>query len=138
MLDISKWGSKKAPIHLEDRRLMKIALNMGEKASPISQAKVTESEILSAKKGDWTSLSNIQRAFHPLLTSLAQKRTTDPAQVANYVEAGKEGIATAVRKYKQSIGASRFSIFIVDYIHEAMDTVDKKKRGFFARLFSRH
>jgi len=119
---------------------MKIALNMGNaggnQSSKVTQAKALERDILAAKKGDWTAKNNLVRTFLPLLTSLAEKRTKDPHAMNDYVEAGKEGVFKAAKKYAPGEGAERFHIFVVDFIDEAMNRHDKGG-GFWSRLFGR-
>ncbi len=118
---------------------MKIALNMGgagNVSGKEAQAKVLERDILAAKKGDWNAKNNLVRTFIPLLTSLAEKRTKDMHAINDYIEAGKEGLFKAVKKYKPAVGAEKFHIFVVDFIQEAMER-HEKGGGFWARLFGR-
>jgi DNA-directed RNA polymerase specialized sigma subunit len=116
---------------------MKIALNMGNngnQSSKAAQAKVLERDIMAAKKGDWNAKNNLVRTFMPLLTSLAEKRSKDLPSINNYIEAGKEGVFKAAKKYNPSVGAERFHIFAVEFIEKSMDKRDKGG-GFWARLF---
>ena len=119
---------------------MKIALNMGtssgSQSSKVAQAKTLERDIVAAKKGDWNAKNNLIRTFMPLLTSLAEKRSKDTRAINDYLEAGKEGIFKAVKKYTPSEGSERFHIFVVEFIEEAMDR-HGKGGGFWARLFGR-
>ncbi|MDD4871725.1 MAG: hypothetical protein PHR77_14305 [Kiritimatiellae bacterium] len=118
---------------------MKIPLNMGNngnQSSKAAQFKSLEREILATKKGDWNAKNNLVRTFMPLLISLAEKRSTDNAQKNKLIDAGKEGLFTAARKYKENIGAEKFQIFALDFIESNMDNLDKNV-GFFARLFGR-
>jgi len=118
---------------------MKIPLNIGGNgavSSRAAQAKVLEKDILAAQKGDWNAKNNIIRTFTPLITSLAEKRTQDLAEINRYIEAGKEGLLKAVRKYKPSVGADKFNIFAVDFIEKSLDRC-QKGGGFWARLFGR-
>jgi DNA-directed RNA polymerase specialized sigma subunit len=122
---------------------MKISLNMGldVEQSKAAQNRAFEREILSAGTGDWNAKGNLVRHFTPLLTSLAQKRSQDIATINRCIDAGKDGLAEAARKYKQSIGPDRFQIFAVDFIEAAMDKAVRegsgKGSGFFARLFGK-
>jgi DNA-directed RNA polymerase specialized sigma subunit len=118
---------------------MKIPLNMGNNSNQSSKAaqfKILEREILATKKGDWNAKNNLIRTFTPLLTSLAEKRSSDPAQKNKLMDAGKEGLFNAARKYKESIGPDKFQIFALDFIESNMDNLGKNV-GFFARLFGR-
>jgi len=117
---------------------MKISLNAGQNESTSSraaQARILERDIVAAKKGDWNAKNNLARSFLPLLTSLAEKRTTDPGRINLYIEAGKEGLFRAARRYKQSVGADSFQIFALDFIEAAMDRGVGGKKGLFSRLF---
>ena len=117
---------------------MKIALNMGQESDlrgPAAQDRVLELDVLSVKSGDWSAKQRLARQFLPLITSSAEKRTDDPTKRNSYIEAGKEGVVRAAKKYKKSDGAHMFRIAVVEYIENAMDRVDKG--GFFSRLFGR-
>ena len=115
---------------------MKIPLKMGTDHSSTSHLKISEQEILAAKRGDWTAKGNLAKAFSPLLTNLAHKRASDPTQVGELLEAGKEGLFRAARKYAPSVGAAKFQVFALDFIETDMNHALKKgKGGFLARLF---
>lgn len=122
---------------------MKIALNMGQEAEQgkIAHSKALERDILAAGDGDWNAKNSLVRQFTPLLSSLAHKRSHDPAMINKYIEAAREGLFAAARKYKPSVGAERFQIFAVDFIESAMERAAKeaagKSSGFFGRLFGR-
>lgn len=125
---------------------MKIPLKLsqnGKQSTKAAQAKVLERDLLSAKKGDWTARNNLVRSFTPLLTTLAEKRSDNVAKINQYIEAGKNGLYTAIKKYKSSIGAERFQIFALDFIETSMNRVGKgdesavRPGGFFSRLFGR-
>jgi DNA-directed RNA polymerase specialized sigma subunit len=118
---------------------MKIALNMGNsegQSSRAAQTRVLERDIAAAKKGDWNAKNNLARTFMPLLTSLAEKRSKELRAINEYIEAGKEGVFKAARKFDLSEGGERFNIFVVEYVGDAMDRRDKGA-GFWARLFGR-
>jgi DNA-directed RNA polymerase specialized sigma subunit len=118
---------------------MKIPLHFGQigtQSAVTTQAKVIERDVLAAQQGDWNAKASLIRAMTPLLVSLAQKRATDQPNVNALVEAGKEGLYRATRKYRHAIGAERFQIFALDFIEAAMD--DHLKGGnWFTRLFQR-
>jgi DNA-directed RNA polymerase specialized sigma subunit len=101
-----------------------------------AQAKAVERDVLAVKKGDYAAQQSLLRTFAPLITSIAQKRTTDPAMVKQYIDAGKEGLLKAARKYTHSMGAEKFQFLALDCIQGAMDRSDGGG-GFFSRLFGR-
>lgn len=118
---------------------MKIPLNVNQNGSRTTQSaayKVLEQDVLAAKQGDWKARQSIERTLLPLLTSLAEKRTDDPAKQQQYIDAAKEGIGRAAKKYKPSIGADHFRIFALDFIEAAMNRVDGQG-GFWGRLFGK-
>lgn len=120
---------------------MKIGLNMSGGADPAAskaaEGRALEHTILNAKKGDWEAKDVVARKFTTLITSLAEKRATDPATVNKLVEAGKQGLVNAISHYKPSVGPDKFRIFALDYIEQAMDGAAKGGGGFFARLFGK-
>ena len=116
---------------------MKIPLKLGQngqQSGRAAAAKIIERDILAAKRGDWNAKNSLIRSFQPLLRSLAEKRAEAPAAINQYVEAGKEGLLKAIKKYSASVGADRFQIFALDFIEASMDK-SGKGGGFFARLF---
>lgn len=119
---------------------MKIPLQLGQngtQSAAAAQAKVVERDVLAAKQGDWNAKASLTRTMTPLLVSLAQKRAADQPTVNALVEAGKEGLYRAARKYHSGIGAERFQIFALDFIEAAMDE-HLKGGNWFTRLFRRH
>lgn len=113
---------------------MKIALNMGQDSAGSdkeSKERALEQEILAAKKGDWTAKNNLYRTYTSLIASLAEKRAKDQSQINDYMEAGKQGLFRAAKKYKTSVGPKRFQIFALDYIEQSMDGGG----GLLSRLF---
>jgi len=117
---------------------MKIPLNLQTNGAPSAEsthAKLLEHDIAAAQKGDWNAKNSIARSFMPLLTSLAEKRSTDVAKVNEYIEAGKAGLFAAVKKHKPG-AADNFQIFAVDFIENSMDNLGKEG-GFLSRLFGR-
>lgn len=122
---------------------MKISLNMGQEGeqSKAAQQKSFERDIMGTGAGDWSAKGSLVRHFTPLLTSLAQKRSQDIALVNRYIDAGKEGLFEAARRYKHSIGPDRFQIFAVDFIESAMDRsareISGKGSSFLGRLLGR-
>jgi len=116
---------------------MKIPLNINQGASTTSKAakaKVLEHDVVAAKNDDWNAKTRLAQTFMPLMKSLAEKRATETQQVNALIEAGKEGLYAAAKKYKKSMGAEKFRLFALDYIESRMDRKGKRG-GFFARLF---
>ena len=122
---------------------MKISLSMGQDGDQgrVAQLKALERDILAAHDGDWNAKNSLARHYAPLLNSLAHKRSQDTATVNKLLEAGREGLFEAARKYKASVGADRFQIHAVDFIESAMDRAARqgsgKGGGLLARLFGR-
>ena len=102
----------------------------------LAQPGIPERDVLATREGDFQAKARLLAAFLPLLNKLARERTADNATINRYVDAGKEGVLAAVRKYKPKGGAGEFQIFALDFIESAMDSVTKP-RGFLARLFGR-
>lgn len=117
----------KIPLHLA---------NNGPQSTQATQTKNLERDILATKRGDWNAKNSLAKTFMPLITSLAEKRTTDNVQKNKLIEAGKEGLFNAARRYKENMGPEKFRIFALDFIESSMDNVGKGG-GFFARLFGR-
>ena len=114
---------------------MKIGLNMGQNASQAPKGGVPEAQILAAKKGDWAAKEQLAAAFLPILKSLAEKHASEPSKINRFVDAGKEGLFIAARKYKPSMGADRFQVFALDYIQARMDRL--AGGGFLSGLFGK-
>lgn len=118
---------------------MKIPLNMNQDGGSHTTREAAnmalEQDILSAKKGDWNAKHGLDRTFTPLLISLAEKRAGNQIELNHYIEAGKQGLYTAARKYKRSIGPDRFRIFALDYIEAAMDR--GLRGGFWSRILGK-
>lgn len=115
---------------------MKIALNMGggvDMTSSAAQDKALERDVLAAKGGDWTAKQSLSKTFQPLITSLAQKRTHDPAQVAELSKAARDALGKAARKYRPADGPHKFRILAAEAMQEAMDRAAKP--SLLARLF---
>ncbi len=100
------------------------------------QARALERDVQAAKDGDWNARHSLVRTFLPLITSLAEKRSADPVEINKYIDAGKDGVLTAAKKYKPGAGTDKFHIFALDFIEKSMDQSDKGG-GFFAKLFGR-
>ncbi len=118
---------------------MKISLHMNQgdisSTSRSAQDRVMEHEIMACKKGDFEAEKRMVKKFMPLLTSMARKRSSEPAVINACIDAGKHGLKKAIHKYKPSIGADKFRIFAVDYIETSIDKSLQGKKGFFSRFF---
>ncbi len=116
---------------------MKIALNMDELSSgdkKATEGKALEKLILATGNGDFEARDTLYQHYLPLLTSLAKKRTSNVAEINQFIERGKAGLITATRKYKTSIGSDKFKLFALNYIEKSMDA-GSGKGGLFSRLF---
>jgi len=115
---------------------MKIPLhsgNGGGQTTAAARSEALEKDIQAAQRGDWKARQRIESMMITLLTDLARKRASSNSEINVLIEAGKQGIAIAVKKYKTSMGADRFQIFALRFIEAKMDNPDSG--GFFARLF---
>ena len=117
---------------------MKIPLKLGQdgqQSTAAAAAAAIARDVQAVKSGDWNAKNNLVRAFHPLLTSLSEKRAHgDHGKHNRYVDAGKEGLFRAAKKYKSKSNGDNFQLFALDYIERAMDGVDQG-RGLISRLF---
>ena len=116
---------------------MKIRLNTNHESSKHrAQAKIIERNMRAAKRGDWHAKNELVRTFSPLIQSLAEKRTGDAAQVREYIEAGKNGLMNAVKKYKPGSAPDKLQIFVLNCVEESMDRMTNGG-GFFSHLFGK-
>ncbi len=116
---------------------MKISLNLNSEtpaSAKAAQARTLEQSILLTRKGDWNARKGLVSQFHPLILSLAHKRTSDPETVNMLVEAGSTGLLVAVRKYRKSVGPDHFRVFALRYIEARMDRAVRGP-GLLARMF---
>ena len=114
---------------------MKISLNIrqGETvADSVAEERAIERDVMACKKNDWEAKARLVQRFMPLMSSLAKQRASDIPTINRFIEAGKEGMVTAVRKYKPE-SDGKFQIFVVSHMEAHMDHAAKP--GFFARLF---
>jgi DNA-directed RNA polymerase specialized sigma subunit len=117
---------------------MKIPLNLRQNEEALFgeyHDKAMERDVLACKKSDWEAKARLVHTFMPLLTSLARKRTADVPRANRYIEAGKEGLMTAVRKFRPSRDI-KFRVFALEFIETNMDRTDRRG-GVLARLFGR-
>ena len=116
---------------------MKISLNFGDDAGNNARAKqehMLEQLVLATQNGDWSAKNQLGKAFQPLLKSLAQKLSQDSAAENLLIEAGKQGLFKAVKKYKKGMGLDKFELIAVNYIESAMNKQGKGGGGFLSRL----
>ena len=113
---------------------MRISLRAIPRDKVVTDQKASEHDIAAFQKGDWAAGDRLVHTFASLLTSLAKERSSEPAVINKYIEAGKEGVLQAARKFKPSDSHGRFKLFALDFIEKSMDNVNKPK-GFLARLF---
>ena len=114
---------------------MKIPLHVGQGGAGAGPERLREQDVLLWKDGDWEAKARVIHAFMPLLSTLARKHASDPAGINRCIEAGKEGLQEAMRKYTKTGSADKFQLFAVDFIEARMSPDEKK--GFLARLFGR-
>ena len=116
---------------------MRIPLNNGNGETPLSgpeaRIRALGKDIAAARRGDWEARRRVERSLMPLLVTLAKKRASETAEVNKLIDAGKEGIAAAIRKFTAGTPADRFQIFALPYIEERMD--HPGRRSFLSRLF---
>ncbi len=114
---------------------MKIPLNTNNEEGQTAAAartKALQRDLLAAKKGDWEARNAVVQVYTSLLKSMAEKRSSDPKEISQLVDAGKEGIKKAIKKYKTSTGADMFQLFALKFVEKNMDNPSS---GFFSRLF---
>lgn len=116
---------------------MKIALNLkqGDQYNQEQDREHNiERDVMNVKKSDWEAKARLSQQFMPLMMTMAKKRVTETAAINRHIEAGKEGLLAAVRRYKPGTG-QKFEVFALSFIEAEMDRVSRP--GFFARLFGR-
>ena len=89
----------------------------------------------AAKRGDWEAKKRVIASMNDVLQDMARKRAATTEDFNALLEAGREGVATAIKKYKLKNGAERFQIFAINFIEQKMD--NPSSGGFFAKLFGR-
>jgi DNA-directed RNA polymerase specialized sigma subunit len=116
---------------------VKIALNL-KQGDQYNQEHEREQnidrDVMHVKKSDWEAKARLVQLFMPLLMSMAKKRAHEVAAINRHIEAGKEGLMTAVRRFKPGSG-QKFEVFALSYIEAEMDRVSHP--GLFDRLFGR-
>ncbi len=128
-----------SPLREAPEYAMKIPLfvsSSADAAGSKAQQEVLEQDILSCKRGDWTSRNQLVRVFMPLLRNLAEKRANgDIAEFNRLIDRGKQGLFKAVRRYRPGTGIHHFRLFAVTHIEDAMDR--SRQEFWLKRLFSR-
>ena len=117
---------------------MKRPLNPGSNGGQSSSAariQALERDLQAAKRGDWEAKRRVESSMMPILQDLAKKRASSNAEINNMIDAGKQGIAVAIKKFKPGMGADRFQIFALRFIEDKMD--NPNSGGFFSKLFGR-
>ncbi len=117
---------------------MKIPLNVNKAegvSAAVAQSRVLGSHLQAAKRGDWAAKNAIVSTFTPLIRTLAERRATDIPTQNKLIEAGKQGLVTAIKKFKAAQGADRFQLFALDFIEARMDNPTSAPSGFLARIF---
>lgn len=116
---------------------MKIPLNSGNNGISTESARTQalQKDLLAAKKGDWKARYRIEAAMLPILKEMAHKRASNNHDINALLEAGKAGIATAIKKYKPATGADRFQMFAVRFVEDKMNNL-QSGGSFWSRIFS--
>ena len=113
---------------------MAIHLNDGSGMSAAdARIKNLERDLQAAKRGDWEAKKRVLLYMKPVLQDMATKRASTNEQINALLEAGSDGVAQAIKKFKIKSGADRFQIFALSFIEDKMD--NPSKGGFFSRLF---
>lgn len=80
-----------------------------------------EQEVSGWRAGDWEAKARLVQRSTPLIFFLAKKRGGANTDLVNlYMEAGKEGLTRAVRRFKPSRHI-KFHVFALAHIEKAMD-----------------
>ena len=116
----------KIPLHIRNN-------NEADASPAANREQAIERDVKPCRRGDWEAKARMVRQFMPLLTSLAGRRSSETATINRLINAGKDGMLKAARKFRPSEHA-RFEIFALKYIEAAMDRANSSG-GFWARLF---
>lgn len=107
---------------------MKIPLSLvRDTVTPTQEyEKHVEQDVSGWREGDWEAKARLVHRSTPLIFFLAKKRGGANADLINlYVEAGKEGLTRAVRRFKASHRV-KFHVFALSHIEKAMDNAMKE------------
>ncbi len=113
---------------------MALNLNSGDGMSNADRRmQVLERDLKAAKRGDWNAKKRVYSSMHDILNDFAHKRSSSNEEINVLLEAGKQGIDQAIKKFKISSGADRFQIFALTFIEKKMD--NPSSGGFFSKIF---
>ena len=113
-----------------------MALNLSDGVSNADKRmQVLEQDLKAAKRGDWNAKKRVYSSMLNILNDFAHKRSSSNEEVNVLLEAGKQGIDQAIKKFKLNLGADRFQIFALTFIEKKMD---KPKSGkLFSKIFGK-
>jgi len=114
---------------------MAIHLNTGGGSQADVRMQVLAKDLAAAKRGDWDAKKRVIASMRDVLNELAHKRASSNAEINVLLEAGREGIAQAIKKFKLSSGPDRFQIFALSFIEKKMD--HPSSGGFLSKLFGK-
>ena len=113
-----------------------MALNLNSSdgvSSADKRMQVLERDLKAAKRGDWNAKKRVYSSMRDILNNFAAKRSSSNEEINVLLEAGKQGIDQAIKKFKLSSGADRFQIFALTFIEKKMD--NPSSGGFFSKIF---
>ena len=106
---------------------MKIPLSLIHADGSFPQAeyeKAVQANVIAYRDDDWEAKAWLVQEFMPLLMHLSKKRSSEVPMINRYIEAGKEGLLHAARKYRAA-NRTKFVIFALSHIEKAMDKVNR-------------
>ncbi len=115
---------------------MKIPLHSTSNGNQTPAAARTQAlgrDLVAAKRGDWEAKHRVEATLMPIMQDLARKRANSNKEINAMIDAGKQGIAKAIKKFKPNVEADRFQIFALRFIEDEMDNPGSD--GFFSRIF---
>ncbi len=116
----------KIPLHIRNN-------DIADASPAVNRELAIERDVRPCRRGDWEAKARLVRQFMPLLTSLAHRRTSETVGINRLIEAGKDGMLRAVRKFRPH-RHEKFEVFALQYIESAMER-ENSPRGFWRRLF---
>ena len=118
----------KIPLHIRNN-------NEADASPAANREQAIERDVKPCRRGDWEAKARLVRQFMPLLTSLASRRASETATINHLIDAGKDGMLSAARKFRPN-RHDKFEVFALQYIEAAMDRANSTG-GFWKRLFRR-
>lgn len=106
---------------------MKIPLSLIHADGSFPQAeyeKTVQNNVIAYRDDDWEAKAWLVQEFMPLLMYLSKKRASEVPLINRYIEAGKEGLFHAARRYRTA-HRTKFIIFALSHIEKAMDKVNR-------------